>query len=249
MLGIELETILAVVAAFLIAGVVKGAVGVGLPTIAIAIMGSALDLREAIPVLIIPSFLANLWQFSRPGPVTPLLIRFGPMNFVACIGIWAGTVLLFQINPAVINSLFGGVVILYALINLTHVEFFIPPARERLIGLPVGLFSGLLTGVSGSLLLPVAVYLQALRLDKDTFVQAAGLSLFIGTVIWAAALFSEGAMTGTAWTLSAIALAPTLLGMAIGQGLRGRVPEAKFRTGVYIMLILLAANLVRKGLM
>jgi len=62
-------------------------------------------------------------------------------------------------------------------------------------------------------------------------------------------LLNEGAMTQEAWTLSALALAPTLVGMVIGQKLRGRVPEAKFRTGVYLVLIVLAANLIRKGFM
>ena len=247
--GLESGTVATVVAAFLIAGVAKGALGMGLPTISVAIMGTALGLREAIPVLMIPSFLANLWQFTRPGPILPLFERFGMMNLMACVGIWTGTVLLFQIDPAVINSLFGGVVILYAIFSLTRVDFTLPPGREPLFGPPVGFFSGLLSGISGSLLLPVVVYLQALKLDKDTFVQAVGLSLFIGTVVWAAALYTDGAMTTAAWTLSAIAVPPVLAGMAVGQWLRGRIPENKFRTAIYIVLILLSANLVRKGLM
>lgn len=247
--SLETETVVAVISAFLIAGVVKGALGMGLPTISVAIMGMALGLREAIPVLMVPSFLANLWQFTRPGPIMPLFKRFGALNATACIGIWGGTVLLFRIDPVIINTLFGGVVVIYAAINLMHVDFTLPPGREKLLGLPVGLFSGLLSGVSGSLLLPLVVYLQALKLDKDTFVQATGLSLFIGTVVWAASLYGEGAMTGEAWILSAIAVPPILAGMTVGQWLRGRITDTKFRTAVFIILIVLAANLVRKGFM
>lgn len=221
----------------------------GLPTISVAIMGVALGLCEAIPVLMIPSFLANLWQGTRPGPVMPLFKRFGMMNLAACIGIWLGTILLLRIDTVIINSLFGSIVILYALLYLTRVEFTLEPGREPLFGPPVVFFSGLLSGVSSSLLLPVAVYLQALKLDKDTFVQAVGLSLFIGTVIWAISLYSEGGMTADAWILSASAVPPILVGMVIGQWLRGRIPEAQFRTAIYIILILLSANLIRKGLL
>jgi uncharacterized membrane protein YfcA len=249
MASLEMGTLAAVISAFLIAGIVKGALGMGLPTISIAIMGMALGLREAIPVLMIPSFLANLWQFTRPGPVMPLFKRFGALNAAACIGIWGGTVLLFRIDPAIINILFGGVVVIYASINLMHVDFTLPPGQEKLLGPPVGLFSGILSGVSGSLLLPVVVYLQALKLDKDTFIQATGLSLFIGTIVWAISLHSEGAMTEKAWILSAIAVPPILIGMTVGQWLRGRIPDTKFRTAVYLILIVLAANLVRKGFM
>ena len=95
----------------------------------------------------------------------------------------------------------------------------------------------------------MAVFLQALKLDKDTFVQAVGLSPFIGTVIWAISLYSEGTMNADAWILSAIAVPPILVGMVIGQWLRGRIPEAQFRTAIYIILILLSANLIRKGLL
>ena len=95
----------------------------------------------------------------------------------------------------------------------------------------------------------MAVYLQALKLDKDTFEQAVGLSLFIGTVIWAICLYSEGAMTADAWILSAIAVPPILVGMVLGQWLRDRIPEAQFRTAIYIILTLLSANLIRKGLL
>ncbi len=48
--------------AFLTAGVIKGAIGVGLPTTAIAILGLALGLRDAVVILIVPSLIANIWQ-------------------------------------------------------------------------------------------------------------------------------------------------------------------------------------------
>ena len=57
---VDATTLATVVTAFLVAGVVKGALGMGLPMISMTIMGTALGLWEAIPTLMIPSFLANL---------------------------------------------------------------------------------------------------------------------------------------------------------------------------------------------
>ena len=54
-------------------------------------------------------------------------------------------------------------------------------------------------------------------------------------------------MNRSAWFLSTFALIPTLLGMAVGQWLRALIPEAQFRTGVHVLLLLLAANLIRKA--
>ena len=69
----------------------------------------------------------------------------------------------------------------------------------------------------------------------------------LATVIWAAALYGEGAMTIRAWTLSAIAVPPVVIGLAVGIRLRGRIREDMFRSAVYIFLIVLSANVVRKG--
>lgn len=244
----DAEILATVAVAFLVAGCVKGAVGMGLPTIAVAIMGATLGLREAIPVLIVPSLVANIWQSARPGPLGPLLRRFGPINAASGLGIWFGTMALFRIDPTLLATLLGVVIVAYALVNLMAVELTVTQRQERALSLPVGLVSGVLTGATGSLLLPNIVFLQALHLKRDTFIQATGLTLLIGTVVWAAALLGEGAMDGAAWLLSALALLPTLLGMAVGQWLRGQIPQGRFRTGVYLLLLLLAANLIRKGL-
>ena len=68
-------------------------------------------------------------------------------------------------------------------------------------------------------------------------------------VIWAIYQYFEGTMNADALILSAIAVPPILVGMVIGQWLRGRIPEAQFRTAIYIILILLSAKLIRKGLL
>ena len=125
---LEGGTVATVIIAFLVAGVVKGVLGIGLPTISVAIIGVAIGLREAIPVLMIPSFLANLWQSNLPGPVMPLFKHFGMMNLAAYRHL-VGDDPLFRIDTAITNNLFGSVVILYALLNLTHGIHFRTRAR------------------------------------------------------------------------------------------------------------------------
>ena len=242
-----METLATVTVAFLVGGTIKGVTGMGLPTVSVAIMGGVLGLREAIPILMVPSLIANIWQSARPNPIGPLLRRFALINAASCVGIWIGTIVLFRVDPRLLSAVLGVIIVLYALMNLFAVKLEATPGQERALAAPVGLFSGLLTGSTGSLLLPNIVYLQALQLSRDTFVQATGLTLLVGTVVWAVALYNEGAMARSAWFLSAFALIPTLLGMAAGQWLRGRIPEARFRTGVHVLLLLLAANLIRKA--
>ncbi len=56
----NMETLATVTVAFLVGGTIKGVTGMGLPTVSVAIMGGVLGLREAIPILMVPSLIANL---------------------------------------------------------------------------------------------------------------------------------------------------------------------------------------------
>jgi len=57
----------ALFATFFAAGAVKGVTGIGLPTVAMGILGSLLSPLAAASLLIIPSFVTNVWQlFAAP---------------------------------------------------------------------------------------------------------------------------------------------------------------------------------------
>ncbi|MDE0814652.1 MAG: sulfite exporter TauE/SafE family protein [Alphaproteobacteria bacterium] len=245
----DTSTLTLIVAAFLIAGSIKGAIGVGLPTTAIAILGTGLALQDAIPLLIFPSLIANIWQIIRGGDLRELFRRFWLMNVIACVGIWVGTLILFRVESPLFSALLGLVIVVYTLTGLFAYAPRVPPHREAMLSPLVGLGAGLLTGTTGSLLMPMMIYLQALNLDKDRFVQAAGLSLLLGTIAWAAALTQQGAFETKVIMHSMFALIPTLFGIAFGQWIRDRLSQKIFRKIVYGFQFLLGLNLIYMGLL
>ena len=52
---------------FTAAGVVKGVVGLGLPTLAMALLALAMAPAQAAALLVLPSLVTNVWQM-RPWP-------------------------------------------------------------------------------------------------------------------------------------------------------------------------------------
>ena len=52
----DAATIFAIVGTFLIAGTVKGIIGLGLPTLSVALLTVAIDLPSAMALLLVPSF-------------------------------------------------------------------------------------------------------------------------------------------------------------------------------------------------
>ena len=65
---------------FVLAGFVKGVIGLGLPTVAMGLLAVVMTPAQAAALLTLPSFLTNVWQAMGPG-FLPLLRRVWPMGW------------------------------------------------------------------------------------------------------------------------------------------------------------------------
>ncbi len=230
------------------AGCVKGIIGLGLPLTSISILGTVMDLRQAIPYIVVPILVTNAFQASQGGMLAAQFRRFWSLNLLLCAGTWGGTVLLFIIDPAALVIALGVVVVGYALINLFAVSIRVPAKSEGWMSPVVGLISGILTGATGSVGAPIAIYMQSLGLEKAAFLQAISLSFFITAVVWIAALIDHSAFDRTTTVVSLFAVIPAFVGMWTGQVLRQRMSEDKFRHWIFVFLVVVGANLIRKGI-
>lgn len=244
----DVFTIALVCTAFLLAGGVKGVLGLGLPLTSVALMSTFMDLRVAVPLLVVPVVVTNVWQALRGDELVVLLRRFWLLFAGSCIGVWFGTVALFRVDPAFLITTLGVVVCAFTAVNLFALRLTVPPGSAPVLSPAVGLFSGVLSGSTGSLGLPVVIYFQALGLPKDTFVQAIGLQFLITAAVWIAALADQDALHASGLAVSAIAVVPAAAGMVAGQWLRERLSQERFRTGLYVFLFIIGLNLIRKGL-
>lgn len=234
--------------AFALAGAVKGLVGMGLPLTAISIMVSVVSPREAIPLIVVPVIVTNLWQVVQGGALRGVVARFWAMNVAACAGIWIGTVALFAVDPALLAAGLGGVVAIYSLINLLAVRLRLPAAAERRWGPAVGLLSGFLTGTTGSVGIPLVVFFQAIGFDRDTYLRAISLVFLVSGLFLGAALIGRGAFGWTQAAASTAVLAPSLAGMWLGQRLSARLSQERFRTCVYLILLVIGGHLIAKAI-
>ncbi len=237
-----------VAVAFTAAGITKGAVGLGLPLTAIAVLTIPMGLREAVPLIIVPVLITNAWQMTRGGMPVSLFKRFWTMIVPLGIGAWSGTVLLFVIDETLVGALLGAVIIVYSLVNIFALRFRIPAEHERWYSPGVGLLSGLLTGLTGSVGGPVAIYFQALGLDRETFLRAASLAFFLTALPWGGTLIAEGALTLEAAAIGSAALLPSFAGMWVGRKIGERLSQEVFSKGVFGFLILVGANLIRRAI-
>jgi uncharacterized protein len=242
-------TLLAAAAAiFLAAGLVKGVIGFGMPTVGIGLLGLLVAPAEAAALIVVPSFATNLWQAVVGGRLRALAARLWPLLLAICLGTAAGFRLLSGMDGARATLWLGGALVAYAAIGLWSGRLRLPPWAERWIGPPAGIATGLVTSVTGLFVIPAVPFLQAIGLDRDELVQAMGLSFTVSTVALAAGLALGGLLPPSVAGVSLVSLAPALAGMWLGQRLRGRISPPAFRFALFAGLLLLGAHLMWRGL-
>jgi uncharacterized protein len=249
------ETLLLIAAVFILAGFVKGAIGLGLPTIAMGLLAIVMSPVEAATILILPSFVTNVWQMLVGPALGAVVRRLWPMTLAVCLGTWAGLGLMTGAGARVGSALLGGALALYAVTGLAGAHFSLATfsrkqgrALERLVGALIGAVTGVITAATGVFAIPAVPYLQAIGLQKEEFVQALGLSFTVSTVALAVNVAIEGGLRVSTATTSLAALFFACIGMWIGQAARLRMSPALFRRWFFMGLLLLGLYLVVRSL-
>lgn len=232
-------------AVFLAAGLVKGVVGMGLPTVAMGLLAVTMPPAQAAALLLIPSLVTNLWQLFTGPSFGGLFRRLWTMMAGVVIGTVAGAGLLTGAHTMIASAALGAALALYAVLGLAKAGFTTPARHEAWISPLVGVATGLVTGATGVFVIPAVPYLQSLRLHKEDLVQALGLSFTVSTLALGLGLFRAGALISPTAQLtgSILALAPALAGMFIGQALRQRMSVETFRTVFFAGLLALGLYL------
>lgn len=241
---------LAMIAAtvFLGAGVVKGLVGFGLPTIGLGLMTVAVGVEQAMVLILWPAFLTNIFQGLFGGHLAALARRLWLFLASAVAMLGAGTLILTRLPEGAADLLLGILMIAYAVPLLAGLALRLEPGRETMAGVFAGLANGILSGLTGSYTVPGVMYLQALDLSRDELIQAMGLLFLLSTVALAASLGGFGLVGGPGLLASLALCVPALAGVRAGQMLRRRLSDQGFRRIVLAAILLLGVYLVPLGL-
>ena len=233
---------------FFVAGLVKGTLGLGLPTIVLGALAAPLGLKEAIGFMLLPSLCANLWQGFVGGAFFELLRRFWAFFLAAIVGIWFGVLLLAQSPEQLLLGALGSVLCVYTGLVLAGRKFQAPPpSRERWYSPIAGGLGGVMFGMTGVFIVPGILYLQALGLTRDVLIQAMGVSFIIITVAIAAFMSDRHILEVQQVLLSFPTLLPMFAGLAIGRHYRHRIPEARFSRVIMAALFLNGIYLIARA--
>lgn len=234
---------------FAVAGAVKGVIGLGLPTIAMGLLATAMLPVEAAAILLLPSFVTNVWQMTAGPALAPVLRRLWPMMLAVCAGTWAGVGLMSGATARSGTTLLGAALVIYAITALTAWRFPVPKTSEPILSPLIGGLTGLITAATGVFVIPAVPYLNAIGLEKEELVQALGLSFTVSTIALAVNVGVEGGLRVSMAGETIVALCFACAGMWIGQAIRLRLAPAIFRKLFFMGLLLLGIYLVARSLL
>lgn len=229
---------------FFLAGLVKGVIGLGLPSIVVGLLSVTVGVKEAIALLVVPSFVTNVWQALIGKALHMIVRRTWPMLVAIAAGTWAGVWLLSRLDAKVLSIIVGLTLIGYTVMGFLQPRLPHPGRYEQLLSLPVGIVHGIIAGMTGSYI-PAVPFLQSLGWSKDVLVQGLGVVFTLSTIALAVALADRRLLSAELLTTSAAAVVPALVGMYAGQKVRHGLSEERFRQlllgglmalGVYILL-------------
>lgn len=243
-----IETLFFLAFAFLLGGLVKGIIGTGLPTIALALLTATIGLKEGMAIILLPSILTNIEQGLFGGQLKTVISRSWSFLLATFLTVWIGAACITSVNISILSGLLGLILLFYALFGLSARKLAQPGCFEPWLSPLVGGINGVLTGLTGSSVVPGVLYLQSLGLSRELLIQTMGLLFLTSTTTLAFALQKNQLLTLELVKLSAFAFIPSYLGVRAGRHIRQRISEQLFRRLFFLFMLLLGSYIIVRAL-
>ncbi|MEM6971269.1 MAG: sulfite exporter TauE/SafE family protein [Pseudomonadota bacterium] len=238
----------ALMAAYLIGGVVKGGMGFGLPLVTLAItpLFVPVDLAIVANSVILP--FINGVQIRQAGQADIIFRRFLPLILPLCLvmplGVWLGT----QLPAERLTLALGLAVMAFTAFQVATPRLTIPPRMERSAGIVTGGLAGLTGGIltiNGPLFV---LFLVGVGAERRVMMGALGIFFVLTGLLLSISFAGAGLLDLPRALLGLCCLVPTFGGMWLGNRLAGRLPQRMFRMVVLAGLFVLGANIALRGL-
>lgn len=248
-LAMSTSMLSAIAAVFLLAGFVKGVIGLGLPTVAMGLLATRMPPAHALAIVILPAIITNIWQTFVGPYLGDILRRLWPLMIGTCLGIWSGSGLMTGPYARFATIILGALLVIYAVIGLSKVRFRVAQPHEKWVGGIVGVLTGVVSAATGVQVIPSMPFMQAIGMEKDELVQALGVFFTTATLALTFNLNDAGLLTVSVIVPAVLALIAAFLGMFIGQAVRSRMDANSFRRWFLVAMLLLGVYLAANTLM
>ncbi len=234
-----------VLGVFFLSGIVKGFLGIGLPAAAMALLTLVMEPTIAISLMTLPIIFTNLAQYTRCEQPRFIAQKYWLFGLAIMGSIFVTSLFILSFPTAVLTISIGFAMIGFSLTQMFGAKIPLGPGRKWHVA--VGLFSGVLGGLSSIWSPPVAMYLLTQNVKKGEFIGATGFLFLAGSIPLATGLALAGVLTIDTILHSLMGLLVVLAGFRVGEWLRDFVPQDVFRRIVLWAFLLMGTRLIAVG--
>jgi len=234
-------TIAIVMGALIVAGSVKGALGIGLPAVAMSILPLFIEPALGVALLSLPIVVTNIQQIVTGERWRQIVAEY----WVAGAFTFGTTFIVSQTLPHIpsdiVTAFVGLALILFAVAALFKIDFPVTKAAGWQVGF--GIASGIVGGLS-AVKVPVMIYCAALKTPREEFVISAGFLFFMGGLGLVSGLSLASVFTLSLLPLSVGAVVASVIGFQLGALIRKRINADLFRKLLLSLMLLIGLRMV-----
>ena len=241
------SVVAAVFCSLIVAGLLKGIIGVGMPVVALPLLSLFIDIKSAVMLLSMPLIFSNVPQALEGGKTGQCLMQLMPVILGVIPGLFLGVRVLLALDANVAEIIAGLVVMGVGGVTLLAPT---PQLQSRLAlpaGITFGFFGGILGGIAAMAGPLVFIFLLAKGLHGKAFTKEASLYLVVSSGLLAILLTASRQFNWLDVLVSSAAMLPVVLGMYVGQHMRDKIAPETFKKLVLIAVIAAGVDLLRHG--
>lgn len=237
-----------ILAVYLLAGLVKGAMGFGLPVVAITILPFFIPIEEALALNALVITVTNLQQIVQAGETRAGFRSAWPMMLGMALMVPVGALFTVGIPTSVLMTILGTFVLLFVASSFLSPRLRVPHGWEQRVGFGMGLLSGFvgaLTSAPGPIFV---MYVVSLHLPRPHYMAALGFIMTLFGFVLTASYVWVGVVRWEHVPLGLLATIPGVIGGYVGNVVGKRVGVDTFRRIVLVLLGVLAAMMIERAL-
>jgi len=232
--------IIAILVAFSLGGILKGATGAGAPIITIPVIAAFYDVRIAVIIMVIPNLLTNigqLYQFRKT-----ILPKFFTLSFAlgGGVGAFLGTILLVNLSIKILTLSVAFIVITYIFLKIMVPSWKLTYKKAKKLVFLMGSFGGVLQGTAG-LSAPISItFLNSMKLERNQFIPTISVYFGVMSIFQMPTLYYYNFLNLEIVLVSCISTLVLLSFMPIGSWIAKSVSKRSLIKLILILLVFLA---------
>ncbi len=241
------ENLVLIVLAVFFGGIVKGSIGIGMSMFSVPIIAFILPPTKAMMLLCFPVIFTNFLQMNIKKGVGSF--RFLPMFLALFLGLLIGGKLILNLSLNLISISIAIVIIIFTSLNFFGINLKnLKKVNEKILSIIIGLFSGILGGLTTFYAPPIITFLISINLDKEFFIRTTATMYFFASFPLYSSMLYHGLGNYHDLIMSLILVIPATMGQFLGSKVRKKLSNEIFQKLILITLIIIGFTLFIKNL-